>query len=169
MTESLGPHTVRASDAEREEFAGTIREAVGEGRLSLDEGDDRLAKIYAARFREELPGLIRDLPQASRGSSGGPGRAGASGRPGPGGRGPRDWDSAGPTDDESTGRGPWDRRAWDRGSWDRGPWDRGSWRRGPWDRGPSGPGRGTGRRHARRSAAAYEPVRAATVLKTLLT
>ncbi|MDT5027244.1 MAG: hypothetical protein QOE61_3670 [Micromonosporaceae bacterium] len=133
MTESLGPHTVRASDAEREEFAYKIREAVGEGRLSLDEGDQRLAKVYAARFREDLPLLIRDLPPGSqgadRGAAGG-GRAEAPGRgPGPWGRGrrgpgPQEWDAAG---------SPWGRQASDRAPWSGGPWDRGAW--GPWVRG----------------------------------
>jgi DUF1707 SHOCT-like domain len=57
-----GPAQVRASDAEREEYARIVRDAVGEGRLSLDEGDERLAQVYAAKFREELRPLVRDLP-----------------------------------------------------------------------------------------------------------
>jgi hypothetical protein len=142
MTESLGPHTVRASDAEREEFAHKIREAVGEGRLSLDEGDERLAKIYAARFREELPVLIRDLPQGSPGADrgaagGGPGRGEArSGGPGPWGRarhgsGPQEWGAAGPWGRETSDRPPWGGAASNRGPWMAGPWGRGlgSWGR----------------------------------------
>jgi hypothetical protein len=66
MTSESMPGRVRASDAEREEYATIIREAVGEGRLSLSEGDERLAQIYAARHREDLRPLIADLPQASR-------------------------------------------------------------------------------------------------------
>jgi hypothetical protein len=57
-----GPAQVRASDAEREEYARVVRDAVGEGRLSLDEGDERLAQVYAAKFREDLRPLVRDLP-----------------------------------------------------------------------------------------------------------
>jgi hypothetical protein len=65
------PGRVRASDAEREEYASIIREAVGEGRLSLPEGDERLAQVYAARHREDLRPLIADLPRgAARGPQG---------------------------------------------------------------------------------------------------
>ena len=115
-TEAAGPESprVRASDAEREEYARIIRDAVGEGRLNLDEGDERLATLYALKFRDELPSLIADLPaegwdQEQHGRSGsrrgsrssdrggsGHARAGGSpagewpgrgpGRPGPGGR-----------------------------------------------------------------------------------
>jgi hypothetical protein len=53
---------VRASDAEREEFARIVREATGDGRLTLDEGDARLAQVYAAKFRDELRPLVADLP-----------------------------------------------------------------------------------------------------------
>jgi hypothetical protein len=61
---SIDEGRVRASDAEREQYAGRVREATGEGRLTLDEGDERLARVYAARFRDELPGLVADLPTA---------------------------------------------------------------------------------------------------------
>jgi len=54
---------VRASDTEREEYASVVREAVGEGRLTLGEGDERLATIYAARYRDELRPLVGDLPR----------------------------------------------------------------------------------------------------------
>ena len=73
---------VRASDAEREEFARMVREATGEGRLTLDEGDQRLAQVYAAKYRDELRPLVSDLPagatvEQSRAVSGsGPGRGG---------------------------------------------------------------------------------------------
>jgi DUF1707 SHOCT-like domain len=53
---------VRASDAEREKYAQMVREATGEGRLTLEEGDERLRQIYAARFRDELRPLVADLP-----------------------------------------------------------------------------------------------------------
>ena len=57
---------VRSSDAEREEYAALVREAVGEGRLSLAEGDERLAAIYATKFRDELRPLITDLPSVAK-------------------------------------------------------------------------------------------------------
>lgn len=57
---------VRASDAEREEFAGMVREATGDGRLNLDEGDERLAQVYAAKYRDELRPLVADLPAGAQ-------------------------------------------------------------------------------------------------------
>jgi hypothetical protein len=53
---------LRASDAEREEVATIVRDAVGEGRLDIAEGDQRLSAIYAAKFRDELAPLVSDLP-----------------------------------------------------------------------------------------------------------
>jgi Domain of unknown function (DUF1707) len=61
-TDSAGRPRTRASDAEREEYARIVREAVGEGRLQLDEGDERLAKIYASVYRDELHPFVADLP-----------------------------------------------------------------------------------------------------------
>jgi hypothetical protein len=58
------PTGVRASDAEREEYARIVRDAVGEGRLALHEGDERLAQIYGSKFRDELRPLVADLPGA---------------------------------------------------------------------------------------------------------
>ena len=62
-TESAQPLRVRASDSEREQYASAVREAVGEGRLDLQEGDERLAAIYAAKYRDELRPVIADLPR----------------------------------------------------------------------------------------------------------
>ncbi len=53
---------VRTSDAEREQVAAILRAAVTEGRLSLEEGDERLARAYQARYRDELGPLTADLP-----------------------------------------------------------------------------------------------------------
>jgi hypothetical protein len=72
-SESSASGRIRASDAEREEYATILREAVGEGRLSLAEGDERLAQIYAARYRDDLRPLIADLPH---GAARGPQRSG---------------------------------------------------------------------------------------------
>jgi Domain of unknown function (DUF1707) len=54
---------LRVSDAEREAAADRLRAAVAEGRLTLDEGDERLAAAYAARTRAELDPLTADLPE----------------------------------------------------------------------------------------------------------
>ncbi len=53
---------VRTSDAERERIAEKLRNAMGEGRLTLEEGEQRLAAAYAATFRDEFAALTRDLP-----------------------------------------------------------------------------------------------------------
>ena len=53
---------VRASDAERERAAGTLTRHCGDGRLTLDELEARLAEVYAATTRAELAAALRDLP-----------------------------------------------------------------------------------------------------------
>ncbi|WP_406148658.1 DUF1707 domain-containing protein [Streptomyces sp. NBC_01012] len=53
---------MRASDAERERVAETLREAVAEGRLEMDEFEQRLDATYKARTHGELVPLVRDLP-----------------------------------------------------------------------------------------------------------
>ncbi|NMO52856.1 DUF1707 domain-containing protein [Actinoplanes sp. TBRC 11911] len=61
-----GPKRLRTSDTEREQIAGTLRAAMTEGRLTLEEGEERLAAAYAAKFRDELGPLTADLPDAGR-------------------------------------------------------------------------------------------------------
>ncbi|WP_138909431.1 DUF1707 SHOCT-like domain-containing protein [Streptomyces chryseus] len=53
---------MRASDAERERVAEVLREAVAEGRLDMEEFDQRLDAVYKARTHGELEPLVRDLP-----------------------------------------------------------------------------------------------------------
>lgn len=53
---------MRASDAERELTVQRLQRAVGTGRLTVEEFDERAAKAYAARTRGELAALTRDLP-----------------------------------------------------------------------------------------------------------
>jgi hypothetical protein len=52
---------LRASDADRERAADTLRRAAGVGRLTMDELDDRLNAAYAARTRAELERLVVDV------------------------------------------------------------------------------------------------------------
>jgi len=70
MAES-GPPELRASDAERERTAELLRRATGEGRLTIDELDERLDAAYGARTRAELDRLVADVdvprPAASSG------------------------------------------------------------------------------------------------------
>lgn len=65
-TDATGRRRIRASDAEREHMAQILRAAMTEGRLSLQEGEERLATAYAATYRDELDPLTVDLPDGGR-------------------------------------------------------------------------------------------------------
>lgn len=56
------PDRLRASDVDRERVAGILHQAMGEGRLTIAEVDDRLRQVYAARTIGELRPITRDLP-----------------------------------------------------------------------------------------------------------
>ena len=59
------PHSsMRASDADRERVANVLREAAGDGRLTMDELDERLDAVYAAKTYAELEPITHDLPDA---------------------------------------------------------------------------------------------------------
>ena len=78
---------LRAADADREAVAAVLGRALSDGRLTVDEYEERLAKAYAARTYGDLSPLTADLPSAGsarRASAGsttspvaGPGPAGA--------------------------------------------------------------------------------------------
>lgn len=53
---------MRAADADREATAERLRNAVADGRLGLDELDERLAATYAAKTHAELDAVTSDLP-----------------------------------------------------------------------------------------------------------
>ena len=57
---------LRASDAERERTADVCAARPGEGRLTVDELDERLDAAYGARTRSELDALVRDVPAVAR-------------------------------------------------------------------------------------------------------
>ncbi|MFD3423107.1 DUF1707 SHOCT-like domain-containing protein [Streptomyces decoyicus] len=65
MTEDLPE--LRASDADRERVAEILRDAVAEGRLAMEEFDERLDAAYRARTYGELEPLTADLPVAAAG------------------------------------------------------------------------------------------------------
>ena len=52
---------LRASDAERERTAEVLRVAASEGRLDLEELEERLGSVYEVRTRRELEQLIADV------------------------------------------------------------------------------------------------------------
>jgi hypothetical protein len=56
------PAPILASDAERERRVALLRDAVGEGRLTLEEFSERVGLAQAARTDHELARLTRDLP-----------------------------------------------------------------------------------------------------------
>jgi hypothetical protein len=58
-----GGGNLRASDQDRERVAEVLREAAGEGRLSLEELDERLDAVYAAKTYAELEPITHDLPR----------------------------------------------------------------------------------------------------------
>jgi Domain of unknown function (DUF1707) len=116
---------VRTSDAERERIAETLRTAVGDGRLTLEEGDERLATLYTTKYRDELGPLVADLP------------GGAGARPGSGRR--RDGDdvwtpNTGAYGPPSAGPG--------RAGWTAPPSGGPGWGGSEWDRPGYGPGWG---------------------------
>lgn len=56
------PKSMRASDRDRERTVEILREAAGEGRLGMDELDERLDAVYAAKTYGELEPIVQDLP-----------------------------------------------------------------------------------------------------------
>jgi hypothetical protein len=56
---------LRASDADREATAERLRLGMGEGRLTVEDLEERLDGVYRARTRGELEALVTDLPAAA--------------------------------------------------------------------------------------------------------
>lgn len=56
------PSGLRASDADREAVATSLREHYADGRLSLDEFQQRLDATFAARTDRDLHRITNDLP-----------------------------------------------------------------------------------------------------------
>jgi hypothetical protein len=64
MTEPQDPNApveLRASDADRERVADRLREAAADGRITMDELEERLETAYTSRTHAELRPLTRDL------------------------------------------------------------------------------------------------------------
>jgi hypothetical protein len=57
-----GDPRLRASDADRERTAQLLREHHAVGRLTAEEFDTRLDRVFAARTRGDLDALLADLP-----------------------------------------------------------------------------------------------------------
>ncbi len=85
-------HNVRVSDAERESVAAQLREHYAQGRLTLDELNERLDRAFSSRTRADLSAVTIDLPYAPP-SGVLPSDGVRRGSLGPGGRGGRGWGS----------------------------------------------------------------------------
>ncbi len=57
--------TLRAADQDREETVGLLREHYAQGRLTMEEFEERSEAAYAARTLGELRPLVEDLPATS--------------------------------------------------------------------------------------------------------
>lgn len=53
---------IRCSDAEREQVRAALYAAAGEGRLTMDEVEERLGRLEETRYRHELATVTADLP-----------------------------------------------------------------------------------------------------------
>ena len=60
----LASSSVRASHAERAATVERLHTALGEGRLELDETEQRVATAYGSSYRSDLLPLLADLPAA---------------------------------------------------------------------------------------------------------
>jgi hypothetical protein len=63
---------IRVGDAEREVVATQLREHYADGRLTLDELNERLDQAFAAKTRADLGAVTRDLPMGTRPVTGTP-------------------------------------------------------------------------------------------------
>ncbi|NNG37581.1 DUF1707 SHOCT-like domain-containing protein [Nakamurella aerolata] len=78
------PSQLRVSNTDREAVAALLSTAAGEGRLTMDEVDERMQQAFAARTFADLDVLVADLPVTPPSQSIGPG-FGAVSPAGPGG------------------------------------------------------------------------------------
>jgi hypothetical protein len=72
MTESRPRRELRASHGDRDAVIERLREAAGEGRLDIEELEERLERAFAAKTYGDLEPLLADLPEQ-------PGQAGQPG------------------------------------------------------------------------------------------
>jgi len=65
-------YNVRVGDADREAVAAQLREHYADGRLTLEELNERLDQAFAAKTKADLNTVMRDLPQATQPAAGMP-------------------------------------------------------------------------------------------------
>jgi hypothetical protein len=61
---------VRCSDTDRERTSARLRNAAAAGYLTMDELEERLTRVYAARYGHELDVLVLDLPAGALSGAG---------------------------------------------------------------------------------------------------
>ena len=59
-------YNVRVGDADREAVAAQLREHYADGRLTLEELNERLDQTFAAKIKADLDIVLRDLPHVAR-------------------------------------------------------------------------------------------------------
>ena len=65
-------YNVRVGDADRNAVAIQLREHFADGRLTLDELNERLDQAFAAKTKADLNTVMYDLPHAARPAAGTP-------------------------------------------------------------------------------------------------
>jgi hypothetical protein len=63
-------YNVRVGDADREAVAAQLREHFADGRLTLEELNERLDQAFAAKTKADLNTVLRDLPRAAQPAKG---------------------------------------------------------------------------------------------------
>ena len=109
--------SLRIGDREREAVAAELREHYAHGRLTLEEFNQRLDAVFAAKTQNDLSRLTADLPHV---------RSGGAPLPSSGtGRSPRL--ASGPLLSGGTAGGDWPVSGWHGGNWHGGNWSGGGW------------------------------------------
>jgi len=65
-------YNVRVGDADRDAVTAQLREHYADGRLTLEELNERLDQAFAAKTKADLNTVMRDLPQGTRPTAGMP-------------------------------------------------------------------------------------------------
>jgi len=99
-------YNMRVGDADREAAAAQLREHYADGRLTLDELNERLDQTFAAKTKADLNTVMRDLPHTAPEAGG----FAATGWQGPAWSGPMatrsSWDYNDGQSNQQAGRGP---------------------------------------------------------------
>ena len=119
--------SLRIGDRERDAVAAELREHYAHGRLTLEEFNQRIDAVFAAKTQNDLSRLTADLPHVRSGGaplpSSGTGRSArlASGPPPSGGTAGGGWPAS------RRHGGSWPGGSWHSGSWHGGNWSGGDW------------------------------------------